>query len=269
MPLITRRIPFSAQNPYRPRRPQTSKIIFLSFEGSVTEEEYFEGVSNLFSEIKSKIQFVSVAEDAVHTDPKCRTDDQKLLLTKARPIQLVKRIDRFKEEKNDIYQFSEYPDDEFWIVTDVDQNWSNQIINAQNGKTYKNEWDDAIAECQEKGYSYAISNPFFEIWLLLHHDSPSEEDKAFGVSDEHTYEKTDHFRTRLASLNAPLKKKKHINFSDYSDEKIRMAVHRAEQLHTDKQDLCPKYFATTVYLLLQKILAMLPENGQIKDPAEQ
>ena len=52
MPLITSRIPFSAQNPYRPVRPITSKIIFLSFEGSVTEEEYFERISYIFSEIR-------------------------------------------------------------------------------------------------------------------------------------------------------------------------------------------------------------------------
>lgn len=76
MPLITSRIPFSNQNPYRLVRPVTSKIIFLSLEGSVTVEEYFERISDLFSEIKSKIQFISVAEDAVHTSPKRRTSDQ-------------------------------------------------------------------------------------------------------------------------------------------------------------------------------------------------
>lgn len=105
MPLITKRIPFSIQNPYRPIRPTTSKIIFLSFEGSVTEEEYFERISDLFADIKSKIQFVSVAEDAVHTAPKSRTTEQAKMLSKVRPKQLVERIEQFKKEKNDIYQF--------------------------------------------------------------------------------------------------------------------------------------------------------------------
>lgn len=113
MPLIKSCIPFSHQNPYRPVRPVTSKIIFLSFEGSVTEEEYFERVSELFDGIRTKIQFISVAEDAVHTAPKRRTSDQVTMLSKARPKQLVERIDRFKTEKNDIYQFSQYPEDEF------------------------------------------------------------------------------------------------------------------------------------------------------------
>ena len=250
MPLLKSRVPFTPQNPYRVVRPQTSKIIFLSCEGSVTEEEYFGMISDIYSGIKSKIQFISVAEDAVFTAPKCRTQEQVRLLSKVRPKHLVARIDQFKAEKDNIYQ----------ILTDVDQNWSSQLIDPQNAKTYKDEWDDAIAACDEKGYHYAVSNPFFEIWLLLHHDQPSEEDKSFAVSDSHSYEKTSHFRTRLSELGAPLKDKKHINFSNYNDEKIKTAVHRAEELHVDKTDMCPRYFATTVYLLLKKIFEMLPEE---------
>ena len=41
MPFPQSRIPFSVENPYRPVRPATSRIIFLSLEGSVTEEGYF------------------------------------------------------------------------------------------------------------------------------------------------------------------------------------------------------------------------------------
>ena len=50
--------------------------------------------------------------------------------------------------KNNIYQFEAYPDDEFWIVTDVDENWESLWID---------EWNEAIAMCQEKQYGYAIS----------------------------------------------------------------------------------------------------------------
>lgn len=264
MPLLKSRVPFTPQNPYRLVRPKTSKIIFLSCEGSVTEEEYFSLISDIYSEIKSKIQFISVAEDAVFTAPKCRTQEQKRMLSKVRPKHLIERIDQFKAEKNDVYQFEAYPEDEFWIITDVDQNWSNQVIDSQNGKTYKDEWDDAIAACEGKGYHYAVSNPFFEIWLLLHHDEALEEDKSFAVSDSHPYEKTSHFRARLSEVGAPLRDQKHIDATNYSNEKVKMAVRRAEELHVDKADLCPQYFATTVYILLKKIIAMLPENTSAK-----
>lgn len=258
MPPITRRTPFSPQKPYRTVRPMTSKIIFLSLEGSVTEEEYFERISELFHEIKSKIRFISVVEDEVRTPLRYRTPEQVKLLSKARPKQLVERIDQFKLEKEDIYQFSQYPEDEFWIVTDVDQNWSAEIIGPD--KTYKDEWDEAISMCQAKHYGYAVTNPFFEAWLLLHHDEPNDADKALAVTDTHAYERTEHFRTRLRNLGAPLKAKKHINPFDYDEEKVRMAICRAKMLHQDKSDLCPEYFATTVYILLDKMMDMLPHN---------
>lgn len=264
MTLPTSRVPFNSQKPYRTKRPATTKIIFLSCEGSVTEEEYFDMVSDLFSAVRSKIEFISVAEDAVHTAPKSRTTEQVKLLSKVRPKQLVERIDRFKIEKDSMYQFSKNPDDEFWIVTDVDQNWSNDVIDPTEGKTYLDEWNEAITMCQEKGYDYAISNPFFEMWLLLHHDDPIEEDKSFAVTDSHSYEKTNHFRTRLRDLGAPLKGRdaKHIRPSDYSNQNVIDAIQRAKDLHINKADLCPKYFATTVYLLLQKIMQMLSNDTQ-------
>ncbi|MDO4292386.1 MAG: RloB family protein [Eubacteriales bacterium] len=261
MPFITSRVPFSIQNPYRTVRPKTSKIIFLSLEGSVTEEEYFERISDIFSEIRSKIQFISVAEDAVHTAPRCRTSEQAKLLSKVRPKQLVERIDRFKQEKDDIYQFTQYPEDEFWIVTDVDKNWSDEIISPSDGRTYLDEWNNAISVCRSKNYGYAVSNPFFEIWLLLHHDVANDVDKSFAVTNEHEYEKTDHFRNRLKNLGVALEDKKHINFSDYNAENVRTAIARAEELHLDKSDSCPRYFATTVYLLLNKMMEMLSENN--------
>ena len=91
MALFKSRIPFNFQNPYRPVRPVTSKIIFLSFEGSVTEEEYFERVSDLFSEIKSKIQFISVAEDAVHTASKNKSSSVAIINT-SQYIQGIRKL---------------------------------------------------------------------------------------------------------------------------------------------------------------------------------
>ena len=261
MPLITKRTPFDHQNPFRPVRPVTSKIIFLAFEGSATEEEYFEQIAYLFSEIKSKIQFISVAEDAVHTNPKFRTPAQKSLLSKCRPKQLVERIDQFKIEKDSIYQFSQYPEDEFWIVTDVDKNWSNEKTNPVENKTYLDEWNETVTLCHQKNYGYAISNPFFEVWLLLHHDNANEVDKSFAVTDINKYSKTNHFLNRLRDLGVPLKKEKHINPCDYDAGKVKTAISRAEELHIDKTNMCPKYFATTVYILLKKMIDMVPRNS--------
>lgn len=71
---------------------------------------------------------------------------------------------------------------------------------------------------------------------MLHHDEALEEDKSFAVSDSHPYEKTSHFRARLSELGAPLRDQKHIDATNYSNEKVKMAVRRAEELHVDKAD---------------------------------
>ena len=65
---------------------------------------------------------------------------------------------------------------------------------------------------------------------------------------------------RLRELGVPLKKKKSIDTSKYTLSKVRDAIIRAENLHLDKNDLSPHYFASTVYMLLNKLIEMLPEN---------
>ncbi len=244
MQLIHRRsTPYTNENPYRSKRPTTSKIIFLSCEGSVTEEEYIEVLSRIYDGVKSRVQIISVAEDEVHTLPKNRTREQNQVLGKSKPWQLVERINKFREEKEEKYEFSKYPEDEFWIVSDVDDNLDNHKI----------EFENAIQECEEKGYKYAISNPFFEIWLLLHHDEVSEEDKKYAVTETHQYEATDHFRIRLAKNGAPLKGQKHLNFEHYSDEKVRLAVKRAKNLMGENEKI-PSDYGTYVYKIVEEIL---------------
>ena len=167
--------PFSVEDPYRVKRPSTSKIIFLSCEGSVTEEEYIEILSQIYDGVKGRVRLISVAEDEVHTRPQRRTTEQRQGLGKSKPWQLVERTDKFKREKESTYEFSKYPEDEFWIVADVDDNLDNHRI----------EFENAIQECDEKGYKYAVSNPFFEIWLLMHHDDVNEEDRKYAVTAGH------------------------------------------------------------------------------------
>lgn len=255
------RRPFNPNQPFRRSRPASNKIIFVSCEGSVTEEEYFRIIMDCYRSVSSKIQIISVAEDAVNTRPNERSLDQVKQLSKGRPWQLKERIDHFIKEKEEVFEFSKYPEDEFWIVTDVDENWSHVIADHESGKTCIEKWNEVVRACDEKGYRYAVSNPFFEVWLLLHHDSFTEEDEFFAVSDTHPYEKTDHFRKRLGLAGAALKNRKHISAKHYDDIKIRNAVKRASDLHRDKNDLSPHYLMSTVYLLIRQVLELLPDDA--------
>lgn len=226
-------------------RPSTDKIIFIACEGQATEEDYFTIISNLFDGIKSKIQFISVMEEIINTPQHERTTEQIKELGKNNPIQLVEKIDKYKQIKNTLYEFDKHPEDEFWIIADVDHHTdSNNIEN----------WNKALEICENKNYGYAISNPFFEVWLLLHHLDPNEEDYKYAVTDTHKYEKTEHFKFRLKKdANAALIDNKHIDNKHYNIEKIKCAVQRAETLH-NKNEKWPHNLGSTVYILINKII---------------
>ena len=126
-----------------------------------------------------------------------------------------------------------------------------------NLDNHKAEFENVIQACDEKGYRYAISNPFFEIWLLLHHDDVNEEDKKYAVTESHPYTATDHFRIRLAEKNAPLKNQKHIQLEHYSDEKVRIAVKRAKELMNGREEKIPSQYGTYVYKIVDEILEVI------------
>ena len=249
MPLLSNRLNFTPKNPYRKVRPTTSKIIFISCEGAITEEEYFKMVSEIFSVVKSKVQFISVREDINRTPCKFRNNEQISELGKSQPYQLVEKIDTFKQKKESVFDFKNHSEDEFWIVADVDNHTDINHIKK---------WTSTLKECEEKGYGYAISNPFFEVWLLLHHVDVNEYDYEYAVTENHPYEKTSHYRERLHDVaKAPLKDKKHISAEYYNEEKVRQAIIRAKALHTDKNEKWPHNLGSTVYLLLEKIVEMI------------
>lgn len=242
MPVLTNRQETSLK---RTVRPTSNKIIFISCEGQVTEETYFSMISDIFDGVKSKIRFISVMEEAVNTPPNMRTPEQQRELSKSMPWQLVEKIDKFKEQESAVYDFEHHPEDEFWIIADVDDH-----TNADNII----KWNQMLIDCNDKNYGYAISNPFFEVWLLLHHLEPNEEDNKYAVTDQHEYEKTSHFKERLREdAHAGLIDGKGINKNHYDISKIKKAINQAELLH-NKTEQWPHNLGSTVYLLLNKIV---------------
>lgn len=98
--------------------------------------------------------------------------------------------------------------------------------------------------------------------MLLHHLDVTQEDKYYAVNENHNYERTNHFRLRLSGdAKAPLKKQKHIKSENYNKKKIYNTIHRAKNLHTDKHERCTKCLTSTVYILLEKIIDMIPKDN--------
>ena len=242
---------FNPTLPYRKRKPRSSKMIFLAMEGSVTEEEYVKILMNTYSSVASRIKLLSVIDDIVQIPPEDRSADQHRIITSSDPKHMVQRLDNFKKEKEFEYDLSKHIDDEYWIVVDIDDHLIESKIDA---------WNDVISDCNSKGYKYAVSNPFFELYILLHFDDVNENDESYAVTLTNSYKVTSHFRDRVNLIHHVFTRKKHLDSSFFNDANIRQAISRAEQMHLNKTDYVPMYLCSTFYRIVNLIIELVDTN---------
>ncbi|HAH56426.1 MAG TPA: hypothetical protein DCM02_14380 [Flavobacterium sp.] len=115
------------------------KLFVLSYEGTVTEKKYFQDFrSSVYFNNNGLIEIVPLKR------PKDKGSD---------PFSVKKLLNWAKKE----YGFK--TSDEFWLIIDRDD-WES---------IHKLNFDDLVKECKkEENFYLAMSNPCFEIWLVLH-----------------------------------------------------------------------------------------------------
>lgn len=118
--------------------------------------------------------------------------------------------------------------DEAWLVVDKDQWTDEQLLQLH-------EWAE---EAGNRGF--ALSNPKFEFWLLLHFEDGK------GVSSSQACSQ----RLKLHMPNYD----KDISRRDISGTMIEKAVKRAKELDTPTCPDWPRTSGTTVYRLVKNIL---------------
>lgn len=118
---------------------EAEKMFVLSYEGTVTEKKYFEDFrkSDLFND-SGLIEIISLKR------PSNKGSD---------PISVKKLLQEAKRE----FRFK--PTDEFWLIIDRDH-WEG---------IHQHNFEKLVADCNsERNFFLAMSNPCFEIWLILH-----------------------------------------------------------------------------------------------------
>lgn len=137
------------------------------------------------------------------------------------PRSVLDRLDKFRDEE------ATEEGDQLWICIDTDH-WvrENHIPNLMQ----------VLRECRQKGYESAISNPCFELWLLLHFRDHSP--------DEATCD--DIVRALRATNGAYQKNKCHLLQIDASN--VAAAVERARKMDTGYLPATP---GTQVYQLIE------------------
>lgn len=196
-------------------------LIVIAMEGAETEPQYFNAVSKLAEDNKSrlKLKVLPKRDNAVSA--------AKYVLA---------QMDDYKKE------FGIKKTDELCLVIDRDA----QSLKEAN-------LADVAQQCATKQYLLALSNPCFELWLLLHHldvSAESKEVKQSLLENKKKFAKTK-LRQVMGSYNPA-----NLNLDDFWLQ-TRVAIERAKALDSSPKDRWPNEIGSRVYLIMDKVLNML------------
>jgi hypothetical protein len=188
-------------------------LFVIASEGAVTEPRYFEGLK------------VRCHRPGIYIHPLSRDDP-----TLSSPEHVLGQLDLFRS------QYTLREGDQLWLLMDRDvQSWKPAMISG------------VAQECQSKGYFLAVSNPCFEIWLLLHfEDVPNQGDQrkrdlAGNADGLLKSEVASQYSSSCAYID---------NFIPH----IGKAIARAEALDTEPDARWPSQLGTRVHRLVGQIV---------------
>jgi hypothetical protein len=136
-----------------------------------------------------------------------------------------------------LLSFEHHDDDERWLVLDVDH-----ALNGGHVASFM----EALKRAEDNGINVALSNPCFELWLLLHHQSESECSQLRNAADVTTT-----LRTKLGSYN-----KTRLNQAHFPLESVPLACSRAKTIDGPcAHKNVPDNPSTRVYRLMESIIS--------------
>jgi len=189
----------------RPQFVRDARIFVIAVEGEKTEAQYF----SLFRSTRVRVEVLPAGPEGLSA-----------------PRQVLERLVTFEE------RFDLDADDERWLVIDVDRQ-RGQFLN------------EVTQVARESGYSLAISNPCFELWLLLHFQDadPSDTDCAAVI---------ERLRPHVGGHN-----KAKIKLEAYTPERTREAIARAKALEGERDTRWPNFPGTHVFKVVERLLSLL------------
>jgi hypothetical protein len=195
-----------------------SRLIIIASEGEITEKAYFEGMKEYFTNPRIHIEILHRMESA------------------SDPARVIRLLDQFRSE----YKLRRGYD-QLWLVIDVDR-WRSRKLSFIS------------QQCNQKQYQLAISNPAFEIWLLLHIRSLN--DYPFAVQAELLQNRKKGNRTRLEQeLLKLLGSYNKVNPDmQFFCQLVSTAIRNARSADTQPENRWPNGLGTRVYLLVEEIV---------------
>lgn len=197
---------------------RSARLVVIASEGRCTESIYF-------SEVKNKLRAPNVHVEILRRDS-----------NESSPESVHSQIADFMR------QYNIEDDDELWLVIDRDR-WHERMLSQ-------------VAQLcsQNEHLHFCMSNPCFELWLLLHLED-------VAAYDEATKSELQQNKKNKAGIPWLKRKMKEVlgsySESSYDTTKLLpyapLAVRRAKGLDTNPQDRWPQTIGTRVYLLMESI----------------
>jgi hypothetical protein len=164
-----------------------ARLYIVSTEGARTEPEYIDWLK-----LQGWIDRTRVHVEIVSTPAEDGTSS---------PEYVLRRLDEARQRIGTI------EGDECWLLIDVDR-WRAEKL------------ADVTQKAAQKGYRLGVSNPCFEVWLLLHFTDTLPQEPRCDAYEEA-------LRTELGGFN-----KSSSNFQAYTRERVTEAITHARQRDT-------------------------------------
>lgn len=204
----------------RPSGYRDAKLIIIAAEGSNTEKRYFEDLAGIY--YKPNVHIEVLDRLNTNSDPKT----------------VIESLDNFRKYYSLRKNF-----DELWLVIDVDR-WGGKKLS------------DVGTQCFQKNYGYAVSNPCFELWLLLHLKSLEEypEEKLHEFLENKRKAKYKRTPLELELVNILGAYNKGNLDTSKILSKVNDAIEQARKLDRNPEHRWPAKLGTRVYLIAEKII---------------
>jgi len=191
------------------------RMIIIATEGSVTEVEYFNQMQaqEILSPLKFQIKVIPPDEN------------------KSAPNHIVRSLANFKKE----YQIR--ADDELWMIIDRDR-WTVQMLS------------DILSQCKQKGIGLCISNPCFELWLILHFEDLSK--TSSDLRDKLLSKKKVNGRTESKRYISELMENKNLNDFNLLFPNLNLAINHAKILNSSLNFNIIDHLGSDVHFIFDK-----------------
>jgi len=190
-------------------KTRDARLFVIATEDTNAPKQYFK----IFEKMSSRVSIVV-----------CETTDNR-----SSPRHVIDRLveHRRNEDLNE--------DDQLWALLDTDHWIKRNHVAGLN---------EARAVARQNGIRLAMSNPCFDLWLLLHHmDLPC----GHGICDANGV--AEHMRRNGVQFN-----KQRLNVGDYTPATVRLAIERSvRMMAADAGSGWPQSTGTQMHLLLEEL----------------